>query len=121
MLGVEISELLRPASSNFGIVPAEAESYYKEIVATAQEQCYSAADAIPVTINLYFANSRGERRGHCPAILLKGWLRVLRVRARQIVSSPAGAQRQCTHLVCERKTGDRLELLPRAAHNSLPD
>lgn len=63
MLGVEISELLKPASSNFGIVPAEAESYHKEIVATAQEQYYGAADAIPVTINLYFANSRGERRG----------------------------------------------------------
>jgi hypothetical protein len=61
-LGVEVSELLKTASSNFGIVPAEAESYHKEIVATAQEQYYAAADAIPVTINLYFANARGERR-----------------------------------------------------------
>jgi hypothetical protein len=62
MLGVEVSEVLKAASSNFGIVPAEAESYHKEIVATAQEQYYADAEAIPVTINLYFANARGERR-----------------------------------------------------------
>ena len=31
ILGIEISELLKPASSNFGIVPAEAESYHQEI------------------------------------------------------------------------------------------
>ena len=62
MLGIEISELLKPASSNFGIVPAEAESYHKEIVRMAQEQYYGSADATPVTINLYFANARGQRR-----------------------------------------------------------
>jgi hypothetical protein len=61
-LGVEIRELLKPASSNFGIVPAEAETYHQEIVRLAQQQYYSAADAIPVTINLYFANARGKRR-----------------------------------------------------------
>ena len=62
MLGVEISELLKPASSNFGIVPAEAESYHQEIVQMAQQQYYGAADAIPVTINLYFPNARGKSR-----------------------------------------------------------
>jgi hypothetical protein len=61
-LGVEISELLKPASSNFGIVPAEAESYHQEIIRLAQQQYNAAADAIPVTINLYFANARGKRR-----------------------------------------------------------
>jgi hypothetical protein len=62
ILGIEISELLKPASSNFGIVPAEAESYHQEIVQMAQEQYYGAADAIHVTINLFFANARGKRR-----------------------------------------------------------
>jgi len=62
MLGVDITELLKPARSNFGIMPAEAESYHKEIVQLAQQQYYAAADAIPVTINLYFANARGKRR-----------------------------------------------------------
>src|SRR5258707_9409202 len=61
ILGVDITELLKPASSNFGIMPAEAESYHQEIVQLAQHQYYAAADAIPVTINLYFANARGER------------------------------------------------------------
>src|SRR5579859_2041030 len=62
MFGVEIRELLKPASSNFGIVPAEAETYHQQIVRKAQEQYDAAADAIPVTINLYFANARGKRR-----------------------------------------------------------
>lgn len=62
MLGIEISELLKPARSNFGIVPVEAESYHQEIVRLAQQQYYAAADAVPVTINLYFANARGKRR-----------------------------------------------------------
>jgi hypothetical protein len=62
ILGIEISELLKPASSNFGIVPAEAESYHQEIVQMAQKQYYGAADAIHITINLYFANARGKRR-----------------------------------------------------------
>ena len=43
-LGVEISELLKPANSNFGIVPAEAESYQQKIVQLAQQQYYAAAD-----------------------------------------------------------------------------
>lgn len=62
MLGIEITELLKPASSNFGIVPAEAETYHQEIVPMAQQQYYASPDAIPVTINLYFANTRGQRR-----------------------------------------------------------
>jgi hypothetical protein len=61
-LGVEVSELLKPASSNFGIVPAEAESYHNEIVQLAQQQYYARPDRIPVTINLYFANTRGKKR-----------------------------------------------------------
>jgi len=61
-LGIEISELLKPASSNFGIVTAEAESYHQKIIQLAQQQYYTAAGAIPVTINLYFANARGKRR-----------------------------------------------------------
>lgn len=61
-LGVEISELLKPASSNFGIVPVETENYHQKIVQLAQQQYYAAADATPVTINLYFANTRGKRR-----------------------------------------------------------
>jgi hypothetical protein len=61
-LGIEISELLKPASSNFGIVPAEAESYHQKVVQLAQRQYYAAAGAITVTINLCFANARGKRR-----------------------------------------------------------
>jgi hypothetical protein len=61
-LGIEVSELLKPASSNSGIVPAEAETYHKEIVQLAQQQYYAAADATRVKIILYFANARGKKR-----------------------------------------------------------
>ena len=36
--GVEVSELLRPASSNFGIVPAAEENYHQQIIRIAQQQ-----------------------------------------------------------------------------------
>jgi hypothetical protein len=62
MLGVDVSELLKPASSNFGIVPVEAESYHKEIVQVAQQQYYAASNAKPAKIVLFFANARGKRR-----------------------------------------------------------
>jgi len=61
-LGIEVSELLKPASSNFGIVHVEAETYHKEIVQLAQQQYYAAVDATPVKIILYFANARGKKR-----------------------------------------------------------
>jgi hypothetical protein len=62
ILGVEVSELLRPASSNVGIVPAAAESYHQEITEMAQEQYYGVADAKPAKVVLYFADARGKKR-----------------------------------------------------------
>lgn len=62
MLGIEVSELLKPPSSNSGIMPAEEANYRQEVTRMAQEQYYAAADATPVKINLYFANARGKRR-----------------------------------------------------------
>src|SRR5271155_3446251 len=61
MLGVEVSELLRPASSNVGIVPVAAAAYHQQVVQLAQERYYSAAGAEPARINLYFSDSRGKR------------------------------------------------------------
>jgi hypothetical protein len=62
ILGVEVSELLRPASSNGGIVPAAAAAYHQQVIQMAQQQYYSAADAKPAKVVLYFANPRGKRR-----------------------------------------------------------
>jgi len=62
MLGVEVSELLRPASSNGGIVPVAAAAYHQQVVQMAQERYRRAAGARPAKVNLYFANSRGNRR-----------------------------------------------------------
>src|SRR5690348_9869540 len=55
-LGIELSELVRPASSNSGIVPAAEAAYHKDIVKLAQEKYYACPGATPVKIVLYFAN-----------------------------------------------------------------
>ncbi len=62
VLGVEVTELLRPASSNDGIVPVEEESFHQQIVRTAQKEYYRAMDAKPARVVVYFANARGKKR-----------------------------------------------------------
>jgi hypothetical protein len=61
-LGIELSEVLRPASSNHGILPVEQESFHKEIIKKAQKDYYDAPDAKPAHVNVYFTNTRGARR-----------------------------------------------------------
>jgi hypothetical protein len=61
VLGIELSEVLRPASSNYGIVPVEEESFHKEIVKAAQRSYYDAPDAQPAHANVYFTKSWGEK------------------------------------------------------------
>jgi hypothetical protein len=61
-LGIEVTELLRPASSNGGIVPAEEESFHNEIVQIAQQQYYATVGVSPARVVTYFANTRGQRQ-----------------------------------------------------------
>ena len=61
-LGIEVSELLRPASSNHGIMPVAEESYHQEILQMAQAEYYADSEAKPAQIILYFANAKGKKR-----------------------------------------------------------
>jgi hypothetical protein len=61
-LGIELSEVLRPASSNHGISPIEEESFHREIIETAQKQYYKFPNATRVRVSTYFTNARGNRR-----------------------------------------------------------
>jgi len=61
-LGIELSEVLRPASSNYGIVPVEQESFHKDIITKAQRDYCDALDAKPAHVNVYFTNTKGGRR-----------------------------------------------------------
>src|SRR5437016_11512321 len=61
-VGIELSELLRPASTNHGILPVEEESYHNELVRMAQEEYSSVPDAKPIHVSIYFANARGKKR-----------------------------------------------------------
>ncbi len=61
-LGIELSEVLRPASSNHGILPVEQESFHEEIIMMAQQNYYDGSDAKPVHVSVYFTNTRGGKR-----------------------------------------------------------
>lgn len=60
-LGIELSEVLRPASTNYGIVPVEEESHHRRIIELAQRAYYNAPNTRPVHVNVYFTASRGKR------------------------------------------------------------
>lgn len=61
-LGIELSEVLRPASSNHGILPVEQESFHQAVIAKAQQDYYASSGAKPVHVNVYFTNTRGGKR-----------------------------------------------------------
>lgn len=61
-LGIELSEVLRPASSNHGILPVEQESFHNEIMTKAQQNYYDRSNAKPVHVSVYFTNTRGGKR-----------------------------------------------------------
>jgi hypothetical protein len=60
-LGIEVSEVLRPASTNFGISPVETESFHQVIMLKAQEE-YQATNVAPTRVNVYFCPARGKRQ-----------------------------------------------------------
>src|ERR1700687_5805780 len=61
-LGIEVSELMLPASSNYGIAPVAEAAFNLQVAQMAQEQYYRSPDATPVKVSLYFPSSRGEKR-----------------------------------------------------------
>lgn len=61
-LGIELTEMLRPASSNHGIIPVEEESFHRAIIETAQKDYYTVPNANPIHVSAYFTNAKGKRR-----------------------------------------------------------
>lgn len=61
VLGIEVSEILRPASSNKGILPAEAEAFHQTILLKAQE-AYQGTNAVPTRVSVYFSRARGKKQ-----------------------------------------------------------
>ncbi len=61
MLGIEVSEVLCPASTNEGILLAEAESFHRSIMQKAQET-YQKTNADPTRGSLYFSRARGGKQ-----------------------------------------------------------
>jgi len=60
-LGIEVSEIMRPASSNHGILPAEAEAFHQLIMRKAQE-IFQKMNGAPTHVNVSFSNSRGQKQ-----------------------------------------------------------
>jgi hypothetical protein len=60
-LGIELSEVLRPASSNSGILPVEEEALHMKLIKMAQRAYYAVPNAKPVHVNVNFTNTRGKK------------------------------------------------------------
>jgi hypothetical protein len=61
-LGVELTELTRPADDEGGFVPTAEEAFHRELVKAAQEQHYSAPDTKPCRLVVYFPIGSGKKR-----------------------------------------------------------
>lgn len=61
VLGIEVSEVLRAASTNEGILPVEAEAFHQSILLKAQET-YQETNAVPTRVSGYFSRARGRRQ-----------------------------------------------------------
>jgi hypothetical protein len=61
-LGIELTELTRPADDDGGFVPTAEEAFHKELIRTAQKQYYSASDATPARLVVYFSTDSGKKR-----------------------------------------------------------
>ena len=53
--------MLRPATSNEGILPAEAEAFHQSIMIAAQEAFHKTNPA-PTRVNAYFSRARGKKQ-----------------------------------------------------------
>jgi len=60
-LGIEVTEVLRPPTGNYGISPVEAEAFHQNIMLKAQENFYAASSA-PTRVSVYFSQTRGKRQ-----------------------------------------------------------
>lgn len=65
LLGIEMCEVLRPASSNNGIMPIEQETLHREIMTAAQLAYYRNSEVRPVKVQVYFADARGKKQNRC--------------------------------------------------------
>jgi hypothetical protein len=60
-LGIEVSELLRPACTNYGILPLEQENFHVKILEAAREECDKRG--LPsLRVHVYFTNPKGEKQ-----------------------------------------------------------
>jgi hypothetical protein len=59
-LGIEVSEAMRPASSNHGIVPVYEEAVQNQILKIAQRAYYTVSNARPIHVGVTFSNIRGK-------------------------------------------------------------
>lgn len=59
-LGIEVTEAMRPASSNHGIVPVYEEAVHNEILKVAQRAYYAVPNARPIHVGVTFTYARGK-------------------------------------------------------------
>jgi hypothetical protein len=61
VIGIELTEVLRPATSNHGILPAEAESFHQSIMSKAEKE-FLRDQRLPTRVHVYFSPARGKKQ-----------------------------------------------------------
>lgn len=60
-LGIDVSELLRPACTNYGILPLEQEKFRLRILETVRQECMKSGIP-PIYVHVYFTDPKGKKQ-----------------------------------------------------------
>src|SRR5271170_6142548 len=61
LLGIDVTELVRPACTNHGILPLEQERFRQKILDTVQQECVKRSIP-PIYVHVYFTDPRGKKQ-----------------------------------------------------------
>jgi hypothetical protein len=84
-LGIELTELMRPADDKNGFPPAAEEAFHREVLQMTHEQYYGAPDARPPRLVVYFSTGGKKRNKQKMADALSEFVRANVHRANPVV------------------------------------
>jgi hypothetical protein len=60
-LGIDVSEMVRPACTNYGILPLEQERFRQKILDTVRQECVKRGIS-SIYVHVYFTDPKGKRQ-----------------------------------------------------------
>jgi hypothetical protein len=62
VLGLELTELLRPSGRNRGFLPVAVEAFHQDVMQLAEKEYYRMPGAAPARVRSYFEDAKGTKR-----------------------------------------------------------